>query len=118
MANQKKRDKESEIVRKEMMMNRRVVSGELDYIKKHLDKLWEQSSTTNQRLQDLEVQVNLLSRLVATLAIEKLKVRLSDLRKTIRRIEKEALEDSEIQHLENLYRLEHPDGPSAKKTGA
>ena len=95
-------------VRKELQAEQRVLKQELDYMKKHLDKIWEHVSVTNERLQDLEVQMNLLSRLVATLAVEKLGMRTFHLVRLIRRIEKEAIAADQIKHLENLYKLEHP----------
>ena len=92
----------------------RLIDDELDYIKKHLDKIWEYVAESSDRLQNLEVQMNLLGRLVTALAVEKLNMRLSALRRLIRRIEKETIEDSQIRHLEELYRLEHPRDPGKK----
>jgi hypothetical protein len=93
------------------------IPAELMYLKKHVDKLWEYSTQAGDRLQDLEIQVNLLTRLLTTLCLENMGIRLSALRKLIRRIEKEAVADSQVSELEKWFRLEHrqsssPDNPS------
>lgn len=95
-------------IQKELQLEQREMKRDFDYFKKHLDKIWEHISVTNDRLQNLEVQVNLLSRLVATLAVEKLGMKTFHLIRLIRRIEKEAVTADQIQHLEDLYKLEHP----------
>ena len=97
-------------IKKELRADVRISKQETEYLKKHLDKIWEHISTTNVRLQDLEVQVNLLSRLVAALAVEKMGMKTFGLVKMIKRIEKEVIADNQIRHLEDLYKLEHPKG--------
>ena len=82
---------------------------ELDYNKKHLDKLWEYATDAKDRLQDLEIQVNLITRLLTTLCLEVLNMRPKALRKLIKKVEEEAIADSQIMHLEELFRLESPD---------
>ena len=115
----KKQSKSSiKVLRKELLAEDRILTDEIRYIKKHLDKIWEHVSNTNERLQDLEVQMNLLSRLVAALAVEKLNMRTFSLMKMIKRIEKQAIADAQISHLENLYRLEHPKLKKPKEGGA
>ena len=113
----KKRISEADIkaMRKELQLEQRDMRRDFDYLKKHLDKIWEHVSVTNERLQNLEVQVNLLSRLVATLAVEKLGMKTFHLIRLIRRIEKEAITADQIQHLEDLYKLEHPSGKRKSK---
>ena len=88
------------------------LKAELDYLKKHVDKLWEQANEAADRLQDVEVHLNLLTRLLTTLCVEKLGMRLGVLKRLIKRIEKEAIRDSQIYHLESLYKLPH--NPSSK----
>ena len=78
----------------------------IDYINKHLDKLWEHVSVTNDRLQDLEIQVNLISRFLTTLSIEKLGIKLKTLRKMLKKIEHDAAAESQIRDLETLYQKE------------
>ena len=85
----------------------KALHAELAYIKKHLDKLWDHVAETNERLTDLEVQSNLMTRPVATLCLERMKISANSLTKMIRRIEKEAIDDSQIMHLEELFKLEH-----------
>ncbi len=105
-------------LRDEMRREFRLVQEEARYIKKHLDKIWEYVAESSERIQDLEIQVNLLSRLFSTLAIEKVGMRLSDLRKLVRRIEKEAIDEYQIRHLEDLYKLEHPRSQDRKSKGS
>ena len=86
--------------------------AELDYLKKHLEKLWEHRQDASERLQDIEVHLNLLTRLLTSLCVEKLGMRLGVLKRMIKKIEKEAIRDSQIHHLESLYQLPH--SPSSK----
>ncbi|MBI4387522.1 MAG: hypothetical protein HY582_00560 [Candidatus Omnitrophica bacterium] len=99
---------------KELQSESRILKSEIAYLKKHLDKLWEHVSVTNERLQDLEIQMNILSRLITTLAVEKMDMRTFGLAKMIRKIEKQLVTDSQIRHLEDLYRMDHP-GDKKKK---
>lgn len=85
----------------------------LDYIKKHVDKLWEYTADTKDRLQDLEIQVNLITRLLTALCLEVLRMKPKALRRMIKHIEEEAIADSQVMHLEELFRLE----PKEKKEG-
>ncbi len=55
----------------------------------------------------MEVHVNILARLLTTLCIEKLGIRLGALRRLVRRVEREAVRDSQIMELESLYKLSH-----------
>ncbi len=82
-------------------------SAEMEYLKKHLDKLWEHAQETSERLQDIEVHVNLLTRLITALCVEKLGMRIGVLKRLIKKIEKEAIRDSQIHQLESLYELPH-----------
>ena len=104
------------LIQKQFQLEQREIRQDLDYLKKHLDKIWEHVSQANDRLQNLEVQMNLLSRLVATLAVEKLGMKTFHLVRLIRRIEKEAITADQIQHLEDLYKLEHPRDKRKKKS--
>lgn len=81
--------------------------SELDYLKKHLDKLWERAQDASERLQDIEVHVNLLTRLVTALCVEKLGMRVGVLKRLIKKIEKEVIQETQIHHLESLYKLPH-----------
>ena len=101
MARKKHRQSEDPLVRSEM-----------EYLKKHLDKLWEHAEEASERLQDIEVHVNLLTRLITALCIEKLGMRIGVLKRLIKKIEKEAIRDSQIHQLESLYKLPHH--PSSK----
>ena len=80
---------------------------EIDYLKKHLDKLWERAQDASERLQDIEVHVNLLTRLVTALCVEKLGMRIGVLKRLIKKIEKEVIQETQIHHLESLYKLPH-----------
>ena len=83
------------------------LQAELEYLKKHLDKLWEHAQDASERLQDLEVHLNLLTRLFTAVCIEKLGMRIGVLKRMVKRIEKEAIRDTQIYHLESLYKLTH-----------
>jgi hypothetical protein len=80
---------------------------DLEYLKKHLDKLWEQAQDAADRLQDIEVHVNLLTRLLTAICIEKLEMRVGVLKRMIKKIEKEVIRESQIHHLESLYNMPH-----------
>ena len=102
-------------IRMELKREDKALQEGLDYIKKHLDKLWEFVAETNERLVDLEVQSNLMTRLVTTLCVERLKINSDQLTKLIRKIEKEAIDDSQVLHLEQLYNLQHKEEKKAKR---
>lgn len=83
------------------------VRAELDHLKKHVERLWEQAEKSEERLQDIEIHVNLLTRLLTTICVEKFGMRVGVLKRLIKRVEKEAIRDSQILHLESLYKLPH-----------
>ncbi|MFA6599727.1 MAG: hypothetical protein WC352_00160 [Candidatus Omnitrophota bacterium] len=84
---------------------------EMAEVRKQIEKLTETSAQSEDRLQDLEIHVNLLTRLLTTLCIEKFGMRIGVLKRLIKRIETEAIRDSQILHLENLYKM----APEANK---
>ncbi len=85
-------------------------------LKKEVAKTTGTGTHAEERLTDLEAHVNLLTRFLTTLCIEKLGMRVGTLRSIIRRVEKEALRDSQIMELEFLYKLSH--GSSRKTPSA
>ena len=85
-------------------------------IQKQFSKLSEDLQKYDERIQDIEIHVNLLTRLLTTLCVEKLGMRIGVLKRLIKRIEKEAIRDSQILHLETLYKMSQPSdkkGPSS-----
>ena len=91
--------------------------GDLQALYGKLNELMEFAESTEERLQDLEIHVNLLTRLLTTLCVEKFGMRIGVLKRLIKRIEKEAIRDSQIMHLESLYKLPvRPDGENKSKT--
>ena len=76
-------------------------------LKKEFGKSAERGELVDDRLTGLEVHVNILARLLTTLCIEKLGIRIGALRRLVRRVEKEAVRDSQIMELESLYKLSH-----------
>ena len=78
---------------------------EVHQLKKSMQKLWDLLAQNEERIQDLEVHVNLVTRLITTLCIEKMGMRIGVLKRLIKRIEKEAIRDSQILHLEELYKM-------------
>ena len=84
-------------------------------VKKQFTKLSEDFQKYDERMQDIEIHVNLLTRLLTTLCVEKFGMRIGVLKRLIKRIEKEAIRDSQILHLETLYKMSPPSdkkGPS------
>lgn len=76
-------------------------------LKKEMGKVEEGGERADDRLTGLEVHVNILARLLTTLCIEKLGIRIGALKRLVRRVEKEAVRDSQIMELESLYKLSH-----------
>ena len=74
-------------------------------LKKDLKKVSAETKSLQERVQDIEIHLNLLTRLLTTLCIEKFGMRVGVLKRMIKRIEKEAIRDSQILHLESLYNL-------------
>ncbi|MCM8775879.1 MAG: hypothetical protein NC930_05980 [Candidatus Omnitrophica bacterium] len=74
------------------------LKNSIDGLRNHIQKLEE-------KIQDAEIHVNLLTRLLTTLCIEKFGMRVGVLKRLIKRIESEAIRDSQIFHLESLYKL-------------
>ena len=85
-------------------------------LQKKITKLSEDLEKQDERMQDMEIHVNLLTRLLTTLCVEKMGMRIGVLKRLIKRIEKEAIRDSQISHLESLYKMSQPSdkkGPSS-----
>lgn len=82
-------------------------------LKKEMGRMAEGGERTDERLTDMEIHVNILARLLTTLCIEKLGIRTGALKRLVRRVEKEAVRDSQILELESLYKLSHG---NSKKT--
>ena len=76
-------------------------------LKKEVGKVAEGGERSDDRLTDIEIHVNILARLLTTLCIEKFGIRIGALRRLVRRVEKEAVRDSQIMELESLYKLSH-----------
>ena len=84
--------------------------SEYDYLRRHIDKLWELMEKSEEQLQDIDVHINLLTRLLTSVCVEKIGMRVGVLKRLIKRIEKEAIRDSQINHLESIYKLpRHPE---------
>ncbi len=88
--------------------------SKIAHLKSRIEKLAESTVKSEERLQDIEIHLNLLTRLITTLCVEKFGMRIGVLKRLIKRIEKEAIRDSQILHLESLYKLPVPE----KKSGA
>ena len=85
-------------------------------LKNEMGKVAEGGERADDRLTGLEVHVNILARLLTTLCIEKLGIRIGALKRLVRRVEKEAMRDSQIMELESLYKLSN--GNSKKSPSA
>ncbi|MDP3921575.1 MAG: hypothetical protein Q8R76_12320 [Candidatus Omnitrophota bacterium] len=77
----------------------------LTKIQEEIDRLTDLSDKSEERLQDIEIHINLLTRLITTLCVEKFGMRVGVLKRLIKRVEKEAIRDSQILHLESIYSL-------------
>lgn len=67
---------------------------------------------------DLTIHVNLITRLLTLLCIEKFGMRVGVLKRLIKRVEKETIRDSQISHLENLYNLSPGQNPPPESPGS
>ena len=81
-----------------------LITSEVEYEKKHRDKLWEKVAELSERMQEAEVQINVNTRLLTYVCIEELGISTTRIRKLLRRIEKETKEDQQIVMLEELFR--------------
>ncbi len=87
-------------------------------LKKDVSKANEEGERVDERLTDLEVHMNILARLLTTLCIEKFGMRVGALKRLVRRVEKEAVRDSQIMELESLYKLPHGNVKKSPPAGA
>ncbi len=81
------------------------VHAQLADYRQQINRLGELVRGLDDRLEDAEIHINLLTRLLTTLCVEKFGMRIGVLKRIIKRIEKEAIRDSQIMHLESLYKL-------------
>lgn len=73
-------------------------------LKQELKETKEVKERDEERITDLEVHINLLTRLLTTLCIERFGFRVATLRRLVKRIENQAVRDSQIYELELLYK--------------
>lgn len=76
-------------------------------IKNDVKQVADSGNQADERLTDIEIHINLLTRLLTTLCIEKFGIQVGVLKRLVRRIEKEAIRDSQILELESIYNLSH-----------
>lgn len=81
--------------------------SELHQVKKQMEEMTQGMEQYADRIEDAEIHINLLTRLLTTLCVEKFGMRVGVLKRLLQRIEKEAIRDSQISHLESLYNLPH-----------
>ena len=81
------------------------LQSELSDVSDQVKKIWEKIEKSAEDIQDLQIHVNLLTRLLTTLCVEKFGMRIGVLKRLIKRVEREAIRDSQILHLETLYQL-------------
>lgn len=105
----KKRSRRSGAVPKDVGSLGEVLSlyAKLADLKKDMSKVTEDGARAEDRLTSIEIHMNILARLLTTLCIEKFGMRLTALKRMVRRVEKEAVRDSQIMELESLYKLSH-----------
>src|SRR5262245_52830801 len=105
-----KKIKPSKVVKASSAAESLGMHAQLADYRQQINKLNELARGLDDRLEDAEIHINLLTRLLTTLCVEKFGMRIGVLKRIIKRIEKEAIRDSQISHLESLYKL-----PSAGK---
>jgi len=106
MAKKKGAGKNRSIRKKENSLKEALsLYSKLADLKRQIDSISEEKNKSEDRIADLEVHVNLLTRLLTTLCIEKLGLRIGVLKRLVRRVEQEAVRDSQILELESLYKL-------------
>lgn len=111
----RKKQKVPEAAKKDVLGLKDTLSlySELADLQKEILKSSEAHTIFKKRLWDIEIHINLLTRLLTTLCIEKFGMRALTLKRLVRRIEKEVSRDSQIMELESLYSLSNP---TQKKT--
>lgn len=66
-----------------------------------------------ERVEEAEIHINLLTRFITTVCVEKMGMRVGVLKRLLKRVEEEAMRDSEVVELEHLYHINdndtHPD---------
>ena len=87
--------------------------AEVAQLKRRLEEVMETAGDLASRLEDAEIHNNLLTRFITTICIEKIGMRIGVLKRLLKRVETEAVRDSQIHQLESLYNLP---APAAKKT--
>ena len=74
-------------------------------LKQQADELSKTHNQNDDRLSNLEIHLNLLTRLLTTLCIDKFGIKMGVLKRLVKKVEKEAIRDSQILELESLYKL-------------
>ncbi|MDD5217743.1 MAG: hypothetical protein PHS88_06540 [Candidatus Omnitrophica bacterium] len=77
--------------------------NQVQELKKQLAKSATTLNQFQERLEDAEIYINLLTRFMITLCVEKLGMRIGVLKRLLKRVEKEAIKDSQVLHLESLF---------------
>ena len=88
---------------------------QIESFRKEILNLTSNVKALEDRMQDAEIHINLLTRLLTTLCIEKFGMRAGVLKRIIQRIEKEAIRDSQIMHLESLFKMPGEKSSSTEK---
>lgn len=78
---------------------------QLDLLQKKITSLADYAEHVSLRLEDAEIHINLLTRFVTTICVEKMGMRVGVLKRLLKRVEKEAVRESQISHLETLYNM-------------
>ena len=97
------------------------IYSQMNDLKKQLVEVQAKADNLNTRLEDSEIHINILTRFVTAVCIEKIGMRVGVLKRLLKRVESEAVRDSQILHLESIYKLskdsgkhESPKPPSKK----
>ena len=96
--------KKKKVEKKSSLTEVLALYAQVSDLKNHLKETLENKARDEDRITDLEVHINLLTRLLTTLCIERFGFRVATLRRLVKRIENQAVRDSQIYELELLYK--------------
>jgi len=103
----KKKAKKRKALKSGVSITKDILSfySKLADFKKEIGQVKENHAEMDARFTDLEIHISLLTRLLTTLCVERFGIRAAALKSLVRRIEKEAVRDSQIMELESIYKL-------------
>lgn len=108
MAEKKRRKRKKTVIRKRLSSpaeETMALYTQIDQLEKKVTALGDYIEHLSSRLEDAEIHINLLTRFVTTVCVEKMGMRVGVLKRLLKRVEQEAVRESQISHLESLYNM-------------